>query len=128
MDTQKSFATGRYVVTVTDTDHGTIRGVSYSCAPHGNTLPCERCNQDERAAFAAATSYTAYVDTSRGSVVTFGMAPLARITSLRIGRARYTPTGGRYRMSEVDAVAPDGSRWHGRTGGQLITLRRLAAR
>lgn len=86
------------------------RRICYSCA-----------NAAERAAFAAADAYCAYVSSDGRSVTTWPGGALARVTETRRHRGGF---GGEY--FSVRAVAPDGARWYGRGGGpgMFVRLRR----
>jgi hypothetical protein len=97
----------------------------------GYTL-CYACAGEwERADFAAASAYTAYLPARGGShVLTYTGTALARITERHTSPPRYTPTGGWYRVTWIRAVAPDGTLWWGRSTGDTCTvnMRRVKAR
>ena len=76
-------------------------------------------------AYGRASIYTAYI--KGNDIITFGGYKLARVKRLYLGKRRYTPTGGTYRMAYVTAVSHGGVTWHGRynyESTELITLRR----
>lgn len=117
-------------ITITADDNGKVTDMRFSCKAHESDLPCPICDADEVSAFRRAEQYSAYVSADHRNITTFGGYPLARIKRLFLGKRRYTPTGGTYRMTYVSAESHGGVKWHGRynsDNGNLITLHRSTA-
>ncbi len=90
----------------------------YAITPDGRKI-CYSCsNAAERADFAAADRYAAYLSGDGRHVTTWPGGELARVTYCRSHRGGF---GGEY--VTVDATGPDGSRWYGRGGGRGMYLR-----
>ncbi|MET9119896.1 hypothetical protein [Streptomyces sp. NPDC004528] len=73
--------------------------------------------------------FTGYVNSAGTHIVTWSGGELAKVVRIDVGRPRYTPTGGRYRMRHVTARTPDGRRWSGRGSDahDVIGLRTVAS-
>lgn len=96
-----------------------IGWVGFVRTSDGRTLCKRHAEAEERAAFAVADRFTAYISLDGKHVTTWTGGELARITSLTESRAA--------RKRYVRVVAPDGTRWHGagpRERGTYVTLRR----
>ena len=105
--------------------------IKCTCAAHGREASaCDDCYAAEQTEFARADAYSAYVNTQTREITTFPGRKLATLTNTQHGPWRYTPTGGVYKMRYVQAIAPDGSHWHGAGSDEwdLVTLRRSHAR
>jgi hypothetical protein len=87
----------------------------------GRRLCFDCCNAGERAEFAAAETYCAYMSSDGRAITTWPGGELATVTYSARHRGGF---GGEY--FTVDATAPDGARWYGRGGGpgMFVRLRR----
>lgn len=102
-------------------------GIAHSA--DGRTLCYECANRAEVAAFAKARAFTGYVTEAHpGTFTTWTGHELAKVTRTWLSKARYTPTGGQYRMRYVHATAPDGSTWRGQGSDnwEVFTLHRTS--
>jgi hypothetical protein len=72
--------------------------------------------------------FTGYVSGDNHHFTTWTGATLGRVTSYRVGRWQFTPSGGAYRLRYVTVTAPDNSVWSGQGSNDhdVITLRRRA--
>lgn len=93
----------------------------YGITPDGRKLCYPCCDAGERAEFAAAETYCAYMSGDGRSISTWPGGKLATVTYSARHRGGF---GGEY--FTVGATAPDGSRWYGRGGGpgMFVRLRR----
>jgi hypothetical protein len=125
MSETRTFHAGGYGITV-ESINGQVTAATYTCTAHGNPSTCEQCYRDEVRAFGKAQHYVVYVEENTMQVTTFAGRTLGRIQLIRHHRARYTPTGGRFRLTTVHVRAADGSQWWGRFGDtQAVCLHRV---
>ncbi|MEU0218722.1 hypothetical protein ABZ281_28100 [Streptomyces sp. NPDC006265] len=89
------------------------------CFPCADARMREQIRNDVR--------FTGYVNSAGTHITTWTGGELAKVTGVRRGRQRSTPTGGYYRMRHVTAKTPDGRRWSGRGSAawDVINLREV---
>ena len=94
-------------------------------APGGRTMCYPCADAEQRAEFAKADVFAAYISLDGKRITTWSGGELAKVVSL--GR-----TGGGFGGTQhhVRAVAPDGLHWYGRNGGtgMYVNLRRAKVR
>lgn len=101
------------------------------CVMDGATY-CYPCADDhQRSVLLTAREAFGYLSESASGgpvITTWTGGMLMRVVGENVSRVRYTPSGGRYQLTYVNAVDVHGQRWHGTSPGRgmYARLRRTA--
>lgn len=89
-------------------------GTGYGVDPSTGKKYCYPCSETrEREAIRTAENFTGYISSDKKRFTTWTGGELAEVTEYRLGKERYTPTGGSFRLRHVTVRTPDGAMWFG---------------